>query len=651
LPPIPQTPCLSFATPAFKPHYHYTLSLGVEAVIGAEKQQNVKFPYEKFRRGQREVAEAVRKAVELGQLLALQAPTGFGKTAAVIYGLLLANVDRVLYVVRTRNEIAPVTRELEKFGVNYTFLYSARRMCPLLRRSNGEEMPSIDEFWENCKLARLKGVCNYFNSLSEVDRETIINIIREGGGDPFKTVKLLIGYGLCPFFALKSIIDDVKIVVATYPYLFRHRIFESVFEPHEYNDFHIVVDEAHSLIEAHTMIEEKLRARDVEAALREIREYTPDYEGAIEALERLLDYIRNLKIGDRLKRVDKAYVVEILGDPQNWIDIATEIRLEKVKRVLEEAPERTTRVKVATARIAIFAEALAQEESHLYASMEKREKTLHVLPCTPCSVVGEPLSRAKSVILMSGTLPPASYIRDVLCIKKQTLVYDVEMFHGIIYSQKQYYTIVLVDVSSKYTSRTSEMFDRYAKYLETTYKLVKGVVLAVYPSYEFMHNVVSRLPQDYNMIVEGKETTISEVREIAFSSERLLINAVAGGKLSEGVELINDKGESLIKVVFVAGVPYPQPDDLLLDFMEWLESRVGKDNTNYYVYTVTAAIRVKQALGRAIRGPNDRALYVLGDRRFFYQRLRDLLKIKYNRVVHNVDDYRLVLEKMKWLRE
>lgn len=624
---------------------------GVEAVIGAEKQQDVKFPYESFRRGQREVAEAVRKAVESGHLLALQAPTGFGKTAAVIYGLLLADADRVLYVVRTRNEIASVTRELDRFGASYTFLYSARRMCPLLRRSGGGETPSVDEFWENCRLARLKGICNYFNSLAEIDRETITNIVREGGGDPFKTVKLLIGYGLCPFFALKSMIDDVRFIVATYPYLFKHRIFKSVFEPHEYNDFHIVVDEAHSLMEAHTMVEEKLRVRDIEAALKEIKEYAPDYEGSIEALKRLLDYIRDLKAGDRLRRVDKTLVVEILGDPQNWIDVATEIRLEKVKRVLEEAPEQTTRVKVATARIAVFAEALVQEESHLYVSNERNEKTLHVLPRTPCSVVGEPLSRAKSAILMSGTLPPASYIRDVLCIRKQISVYDVEMFHGIIHSQKQYYTIVLIDVSSKYTSRTKEMFDRYAKYLKTTYELTKGVILAVYPSYEFMHNIVSRLPQNYNMIIEGRETTISEVREIALSSERLLINAVAGGKLSEGVELVNDRGESLIKVVFVAGVPYPQPDDLLLDFMEWLEAKVGKDDTKYYVYTVTAAVRVRQALGRAIRGPNDRALYVLGDRRFFNQRLRDLLKIRYNRVAHNVDDYRSILEKIEWLRE
>lgn len=624
---------------------------GVEAVIGAEKQQGIKFPYESFRRGQREVAEAVRKAVESRHLLALQAPTGFGKTAAVIYGLLLADADRVLYVVRTRNEIAPVTKELERFGVRYTFLYSARRMCPLLRRSSGEEAPSIDEFWENCKLARLKGICNYFNSLSEIDKETITNIIREGEGDPFKTVKLLIGYGLCPFFALKSMIDDVKFVVATYPYLFKHRIFESVFEPHEYNDFHIVVDEAHSLMEAHTMVEEKLRVKDIEVALREIKEYTPDYEGAIEALKRLLNHVRGLKAGDRLRRVDKTLVVEILGDPQNWVDVATEIRLKKVKHALEEAPEQTTRVKVATARIAAFAEALMQEESHLYVSIEKSEKTLHVLPCTPCVVVGEPLSRAKSAILMSGTLPPASYIRDVLCVRKQVSVYDVEMFHGIVHSQKQYYTIVLTDVSSKYTSRTKEMFDRYAKYLKTTYELTKGVILAVYPSYEFMHSIVSRLPQDYNMIIEGKETTISEVREIALSSKRLLINAVAGGKLSEGIELVSDRGESLIKVVFVAGVPYPQPDDLLLDFMEWLEAKVGKDDTKYYAYTITAAVRVRQALGRAIRGPSDKALYVLGDRRFFYQRLRSLLKIKYNRVAHSVDDYRSVLERVEWLRE
>ncbi|HIC97942.1 MAG TPA: hypothetical protein EYP11_06065 [Aquificaceae bacterium] len=52
------------------------------------------------------------------------------------------------------------------------------------------------------------------------------------------------------------------------------------------------------------MVEEKLRVRDIEAALKEVREYAPDYEGAIKALKELLDYVRRLKAGDEVIVVD-----------------------------------------------------------------------------------------------------------------------------------------------------------------------------------------------------------------------------------------------------------------------------------------------------------------------------------------------------------
>jgi len=110
--------------------------------------------------------------VERGELLVVNAPTGFGKTAAVIYGLLKANAEKVLYVVRTVNEIDPVVRELKNFGVKFTFLFSARRTCPMMKGEKGEDL-SPEEFCENCRLLRLRGFCNYYSNLENVDREEI----------------------------------------------------------------------------------------------------------------------------------------------------------------------------------------------------------------------------------------------------------------------------------------------------------------------------------------------------------------------------------------------------------------------------------------------------------------------------------------------
>ncbi|MEM2406805.1 MAG: hypothetical protein QXM26_05020, partial [Sulfolobales archaeon] len=66
----------------------------------------MRFPYANLRKGQLEVANFIRS--RLGGYLAVKAPTGYGKTVVALVGHV--GSGRVLYVVRTRNEIAPVVR-------------------------------------------------------------------------------------------------------------------------------------------------------------------------------------------------------------------------------------------------------------------------------------------------------------------------------------------------------------------------------------------------------------------------------------------------------------------------------------------------------------------------------------------------------------
>ncbi len=604
-----------------------------------------KFPYESFRPGQREVAENVARTVKEGAVLLLQAPTGFGKTAAVIYGLLQAGVERVLYVVRTRNEIQPVVRELKRFGVRFTFLYSARRMCPLFRSRGGDEeesSPSVEEFWENCRAARLRGVCQYYANLESVSVSSVRSIVDEAEADPYLTVALLTSYKLCPFFALKMLIDDSVFIVATYPYLFNPDIFTSIFEPKEYSDFVIVVDEAHSLMEAHTMVERRLSIADLEKAMREVREKYGEGSEEYRRLERLRSILK--APGKGMKRIDAKRVLDALGDPEEWDSIANEIRVERLMEALESGSS----VKVYTARIALIAEAAAAGY-RAYIDSSSGRPVLRLLPVDPCRVTEQPLNSSKAAILMSGTMPPSSYVRDVLCVHKQIRVYDVELFHPAVkasYASARR-VIVAAEPTSKYVERGERMYNLYALYIAEALSLTGGrAALLVFPSYEFMSHIVSRLPENIRkeMIVEEQATTITEVQEAIRNGDARIVAAVAGGKLVEGVEYVDSEGRSLLGLVFVAGVPYPQPDPIFEDYVSTLAERVGEEQARDYAFNVSAAIRVRQAIGRAQRRPGDRVVVVLADRRFLYRRIKELLKLKYDRIVFSVDGLRKALK-------
>ncbi len=609
----------------------------------------VAFPYPSFRRGQREVAEVVRRVVERGEIAYIRAPTGFGKTAAVIYGLLLARAERVLYVVRTRNEIEPVLRELKLFGARFTFLYSARRMCPLIR---GEESVPSDEFWENCRLARLKGACQYYNNLVEVGdvKGPVFNAIEKAAPSPYRVVEELVKRGLCPFFALKSVIDDVNFIVATYPYLFKRDIFESVFDPHDYEDFVIVVDEAHALMDAGGMMEEKLRPRDVEAFEAELERYAPDSDWGRLVASRLRSLFSRLRPPpeQRLRRIDKNLVLRAVEDPGALADLAADIRLAKFREALEAGG--FTRVRVAAARIAAFAALASLEGVEVFVTRSPRgEVELRALPVDQCIVAAEPLNKARAVILMSGTLPPEQFMRDVLCVERRGVTIDAELLYGSPH-RGNYYAIVTLELTSRYEERSGEMYTAYAAYVKTLAEEMEGIILVVYPSYELLERIASRLPVTLPRVDEKRESNLDEIRAAALEAlekhGRVVVNAVAGGKLVEGVEFTRE-GRSLVRAVMLAGVPYPQPDDYTRAVIERLSEKVGRDRAEYYVYTVSAYVKARQALGRAIRGESDRAVYVLGDRRYLSRRLRELLRLHYHRVVRDVDSFRAAIREAR----
>ncbi len=560
--------------------------------------------------------------------------------------MLRARAERVLYAVRTRNEIEPVLRELKRFGVKFSFLYSARRMCPLLRGDGGAPPP--DEFWENCRLARLRGICPYYERLVELGdvASFVRGVVERHAPSATRIVEELVKAGLCPFFALKTIVDDVEFIVVTYPYVFKRDIFESVFEPREYSDYVLVVDEAHSLMDAGSMLEERLRRRDIEAFRYEIEKYAAGDEAALEVAEKLSRLFSRLKPPreGRLRRIEKRRLIEVIGDPSTLADIAAEIRVEKFREALGAGG--FARIRVAASRVAAFALLAAMDGVEVFVSVGKTgEPELVALPVDHCIVTREPLNTAKAVILMSGTLPPEQFMRDVLCIERSAASIDTELLYGSNLSGK-YYSIVTVELTSRYGERGGEMYKLYASYIRAVAERLRGVLLVVAPSYEFLSSIARRL--DFEPLVkEDRDTSIEEIREkvtkLLEENSTIVLMAVAGGKLVEGVELTKDS-KSLITGVFLAGVPYPQPDDYTRAVLERLSSKTGRERAEYYVFTVTAYVKARQALGRAIRGEKDRAIFVLGDRRYLSRRMRELLRIKYHRITHDIDGFREAVE-------
>jgi len=540
---------------------------------------------------------------------------------------------------------------LKALGARFTFLFSARRSCPLLRPGEGEGL-SGEEFWANCRLARLRGACPFYANLRGVSADEVWGYVR--GHYTIHATRiardLAKHMGVCPFFALRGLLEDSTFLVATYPYLFRRDIFESVLDPHDYDDFVVVVDEAHSLMNAHTMLEQVITVDDVEAARAEVKAYEPGATEALEILGELARILRGIRVGGEPVEVDKKLLAGILGEAGVISDLAESIRERKMAEALVSGGSAVS-VKSPRYRVARWLLLAREEWAFIFAERGESRVEFKATPMDPAVVAREPLEKARAAILMSGTIPPGGFVEELLGVQRERRYIDVELHYGPLSPPGSVFTVVATDVTTRYTERGGRMYQRIAEYIAAASEGLPGAKLAVYPSYDVMKAIVERIPLSVDMIVEERGTRLEDAREAVMENPHILVNAVAGGKLVEGIEFKDYEGRNLLHTVIIVGVPYPQPDAYTRRYMAELSRRLGGSRARYYVYEVSAAIKARQALGRARRDPGDRAVYILLDRRYLRRKLRDLLRLRFDELVGSPGELRSMLPRLRGVIE
>ncbi|RLG77307.1 MAG: hypothetical protein DRO14_02480, partial [Thermoprotei archaeon] len=490
-----------------------------------------------------------------------------------------------------------------------------------------------EDFWVNCRILRFKGLCEFYANLDRVPyQDKLSNILCESENDPRQIVRSIVNQlRVCPFFALVNKAYSSKLVIVTYPYLFQEEIFRTAFTDLSLSDYYVVVDEAHTILNPQSIIEGELDEVTLDNAIKEVKQYCPSEE-VIKYLMNIKDLLKRVR-SRLLKRVEKAFIYPGEGTIQLLEDTLMEIKLKQL-RDLTVRPADFIRLGSSLNRVLKFLTYVRRDGFQVYGVADSAEgvRKLKVMPINYDEIT-ERLSEAKGVLLMSGTLPPKE-IMDSVC-GQETVYVDVEEEFGSVFPRENAFYAVVTYVSSSYKLRVKEMFLKYADLLTTIYHaLDKGVILAVYPSYPFMDEVTVNIADIPDQVVEGKGTTYADVVDTVLSSGgKVVIHAVASGKLTEGIELLDEAGRSLIRVVVLMGVPYPQPDDYLIDLRRSLSERLGDKAATDLTTSVPAAIRVLQAVGRAIRSERDRAFIILADRRFLSLKLRTFLGIHYDAVV------------------
>jgi len=523
---------------------------------------------------QRQLKDKIIQYAKEGFLIALNSPTGSGKT---LFSLLvgLSVKGKVIFVVRTHNEYYPVYRDLKKLNpsIKFSFIVGKSTACPFASKD-------VDSEDINCKYCEIRNAIEI--EIDKTPLEKLEELKREA-----------LQKGFCPYYSLLEATEDAEVIAITYPYFFieKYRSLLNI----DFSEYYIVVDEAHNIDKVSEIEEKVLSDFILSMAIKQSRN-----KEVKDILERLREELKGLIYPDE-KYIKLEKIPTLTSEELSLLaDEYEELKKENIKT------KKITRIYLGSV-LRFF----ATYSTGLFIPFSFSNKI--VLKTLDISQYYSILNdESLSILLMSGTLPPKEYLEKVLGITRKILYLDVEKevkkkLTG------SYECRIALDVTSKYDLRSDVMWKKYASYLLKIYYQAKNHVLAVFPSYEIMRKVME--PVNINKIVEDERTSIDEIIKIVKESkEKIIIAGVARGKITEGVELTQD-GKSLISDVALVGVPYPPEDDYMKMFSQKIADKIGGKYKDFLI-TIPALIAVKQAIGRAIRSVNDHAEVWLLDKRY-----------------------------------
>ncbi|MCP3983185.1 MAG: DEAD/DEAH box helicase [bacterium] len=587
---------------------------------------NLRPPHQRWRPAQEEIVEAVEHALDAGEHLLLQAPTGAGKTGATLLPVAKAALRegrRVFFLTSRRTQQRLPLQTLARMappGIPFAVQLRAKR-----------DLCATGAGW--CH----ESACALASDPGPRGSRVLSELLEEGVLDGARVLARGKDEAICPYALAHTVGLQVPFSLADvhhliHPHPLRGRNGEDVFE-----GAIVVVDEIHNLLDrAREAGSTDLDAPLVRAALeRAALGGDPHHRAERELAERTLDLLETTAAEAGITTLgDQPLSVPQPGDQPVWVphglpcedlaELAEAFEPLMVEGLIRggahpaAGPEPFTELAQRVAQLAD--ERWTGVDSHAsLVGWVGGQPALRRLELDPSPRLRRRFAGLHALIGLTATLEPAALHRDGLGLDPdRTNVVHVRTAEA---SDRQR---VVIDpgVDTTYRARARQL-PAIARRLVAFAEAVPGNTLAVLPSHEVLEQIRSALPC-YTGWLEAqspRDGDAERTARLALLDERrdVLLLAVAGGLYTEGVDYPGDR----LHAVAVVGpcLPPPTPERQLL--AEHLETRLGDGRDA--AFAVPGMIRVVQAVGRLLRTPDDRGVALLLGRRFLREPYRGLL--------------------------
>ncbi len=594
--------------------------------------EKLEFPYSEYRRNQRKLAVAVYKTIAAGKRIFIQAPTGTGKTISALFPAVKAlgegKAERIFYLTAktiTRQVALDAAFRMQERGLRIkTVVLTAKdKIC------FKEETDCNPEYCEYARgyFDKVNGVLKeVFTREDIITRETVERYARE--------------HVVCPFELSLDIAFWMDCIICDYNYIFDPRASLKRFFLERENDFVLLIDEAHNLVDrAREMFSSELYKKPFLEIKRSMKNKAPAISKAAGKVNSLLLALKKKCEGRNccidiaeLKELHTA-LKEFAGQGEAWLGASH--GKGGGKELLELYFETTAFLRIYE---------IYDERYTTYIEPAGSDVKLKLFCLDPSKLLGDITGRVKASVFYSATLTPIHYFKDILGGSGQ----DYNMKLPSPFEASNLSLTIAQNVSTKYRNREKSISE-VAEYIKSTVAARRGNYFVFFPSYKYMNEVhkqfVEKCPQTEviiqqpSMQEEDKESFLLSFRQAP--DKELVAFAVMGGIFSEGIDLAGDR---LIGAVIV-GVGLPQvcfERDIIMDFFQ------AKNNRGFeYAYMYPGMNKVMQASGRVIRSEADRGVVLLIDERFAGSRYADMFPEEWlhNNKVKSPEQLGILLEK------
>ena len=609
------------------------------------------FPYKSLRKGQFEFLKKVFENISQRRNIMVSAPTGLGKTiSAIAPAISIAKKNDLTVVCLTSrqtqaNQIIKTIREISiksKEKISYVAFIGKRSMCA----HQDKDFYPPNDFNEFCKKMRTSGKCEYYKNSQNKNYEEKINKIIERSSNSFMSIEEFIKLassstivnskgvvGFCPYEVAGKKAYKTDVVICDFNYIFSGNIRENFLSKigRSLDECILIVDEAHNLPDRIRNSNSLSLSTDlIKNASKELNEFvkTSKYDFYISNLRFALNdlYHENL-LGEKTEYITprEEFIKLYLSKFEKTLS-GEKITIERIVDDLLYIDEIVKKEKIVSyiGKVAKFLDAYTNvdTESYLFV-LEKQIKaentTLYLkIKCIdPSDVSSKLVNQTFSTVMMSATLSPITMYRDILGVNNCEMLELDSPF-----ARERQLTLVVDDVTTKYTSRTDVMFKKIAKKIEVILNAMEnknGIIF--FPSYNLMDKILGNLDivnlnrkvlrEKRYMKKEEKENFVEEFKT-TYSTKAKVLFAVTSGSFAEGLDLPNEA----LELVVVVGLPLPVPSLYIKEVIKYFDKKFSKGQLYGYIYPAIG--KIIQAAGRCIRTENDKGVIILMDNRFLW---------------------------------